>query len=96
MEYIVDGRKFGFSYSDLRETYNSFIWKTDEEFLDDLPAALHFACFVCFFKEIPSYICLADTGIVHELVHLLQTGKYGATTNLQEVRQLFEDQLKLA
>lgn len=97
MEYIVEGKKFSWSYAELKDIYSTFIDMTDEEFLNDLPAALHFACFVCFVKEIPSYVCLADTGIVHELVHILQFGPTGPTSfSLEEVRKLFKEQLKLA
>jgi hypothetical protein len=97
VEYILEDRKFTWSYSELRDTYYTFINMSDEEFLADLPAALHFACFVCFIKEIPGYVCLADTGIVHELIHILQLGPQGSTTfSLEETRKLFKDQLKLA
>lgn len=97
MEYILDDKKFTWSYAELRDTYRVFVNMSDEEFLDDLPAAIHFACFVCFVKEVPSYICLSDTGIVHELVHVLQFGVHGSTDfNLASVRKLFKQQLKLA
>lgn len=97
MEYILDDKKFVWSYTELRDTYRTFIAMSDKEFLDDLPAAIHFACFVCFIKEIPSYICLSDVGIVHELVHILQFGVQGATDfNLAPVRELFKQQLELA
>jgi hypothetical protein len=97
VEYILDGRKFSFSYSELRDMYRTYIEMTDEEFLSDIPAALHFATFVCFVKEIPGYVCLADTGIIHELVHVLQFGVEGSTTgNIEEIRLQFKEQLKLA
>lgn len=97
MEYTLDDKTFTWSYSELRDTYHAFVEMTDEEFLDDLVAAIHFACFVCFIKEIPSYVCLSDTGIVHELVHVLQYGPVGATDfDLGPVRELFKEQLKLA
>ncbi len=96
MEYIVEGTTFDWSYSELRQGYYHFIELSDDEFLADLPAVLHFACFVCFIKEIPSYVCLSDKGIIHELVHMLQSGVDGSVSSLNEIRKLFKEQLKLA
>lgn len=96
MQYIVEGTIFDWSYSELRQGYHHFITLSDDEFLADLPAILHFACFVCFVKEIPNSVCLSDKGIIHELVHILQSGIDGSVTRLSEIRQLFEEQLKLA
>lgn len=95
MEYIVDGRKFVLSYTDLREDYYRFTSMTDEEFMKNIPVALHFACVVCFLKEVPTYVALSDKGIIHELVHLLHIPD-GNTTTLREIRDLFRDALKLA
>lgn len=97
MEYIIDDKRFTWSYSELRDSYRAFIEMSDDQFLDELVEAIHFACFVCFIKEIPSYVCLSDTGIVHELVHVLQDGEHGSTDfNLAPVRELFKQQLELA
>jgi hypothetical protein len=95
VEYITEGRRFDWSYVELRDTYHIYCALSDDEFMAKLDDILHFAVFVCFVKEIPTYVCLADTGIVHELVHLLR-GSSGSTTSLKEVRKLFEEQLKLA
>lgn len=67
---------------------------SDSEFLENLPDALHLACFICFLKEIPTYVCLTDKGIIHELVHLLKEN--GTTTSLKEIRELFKITLALA
>ena len=96
MEYIVDGRKFDWSYSELRGLYHTYIKMTDKEFLANIPAILHFTVFACFVKEIPGYVCLSDTGIVHELVHILNHGSAGGTTTLKDVRRLFKTTLKFA
>ena len=72
IEYLSDGSKFSLSYSDLKEHYLNICEMSDSEFLENLPDALHLACFICFLKEIPTYVCLTDKGIVHELVHLLK------------------------
>ena len=93
IEYISDGKKFLFSYQELKTKYNLFCEMTDSEFMTNLPDALHLACFVCFLKETPTYVCLTDTGIIHELVHLLKED--GTTTSLKEIRGLFKTAIKL-
>lgn len=95
MDYLSNGKKFILSYSELKEKYHIFKEMTDQEFMEELPAAIHFACVVCFLKEVPSYVCLTDTGIIHELAHLLHIPKDN-TTPLADIRRLFEDTLKLA
>lgn len=93
-EYVVEGQKFGFNYTELREQYHTFVEMEDEVFIQNLVDAAHFASFVCFFKNIPTYVCLSDMGIVHELIHLMKDN--GTTTPLSEVRKLFKEQLKLS
>lgn len=92
--YLVGDKKYVFSYSELKEEYLKHLDMTDEEFLKNLPSALHIASFICFVKEIPTYICLADDGIIHELIHLLQHGADELIV-LKDIRKLFEKQLKL-
>jgi hypothetical protein len=95
IEYIVDGVKFGLSYQSLREEYFRFCQMTDEQFLKELPAAAHLACVICYLKEVPTYVCLCDKGIVHELIHLLHIPD-GNTTSLRDIRTIFEQTLKLS
>jgi len=95
MEYIVDGKHFILSYQEIREHYSIFCGLTDQEFKIRLPEAIHLACVICFLKEIPTYICLSDCGIVHELAHALTIGENNTTT-FSEIRKLFEEQLKLS
>lgn len=69
---------------------------SDEEFLTVLPDALHFACFICFVKELKTEHVLSDTGILHELVHLICDQRLNAEgTSLSEVRALFAKELAL-
>ncbi|WDG52481.1 hypothetical protein [Pseudomonas chlororaphis] len=97
MDYVVGGREYSASYQDLREEYTRFAGMTDKRFLKELPAALHFAVFVCWFKELPSSIVLSDEGIVHQLAHLIQLkGEPLVMTRLGEIRELFNKQLQLA
>lgn len=88
IEYLSEGGRFLLSYQELKEKYINFCNYSDSEFLDNLPDILHLACIVCFLKETPSYVCLSDTGIIHELVHLLKDN--GTTTSIQEIRELFK------
>lgn len=82
-------RKFSLSYSSLREDYLRYTMMPDDEFLANVVDILHFACVVCFVKEVPTYRTLSDTGVIHELVHLLPTAS-GTTTPLGEIRQQFD------
>lgn len=95
MEYLVDEKRYLLSYSELREEYVRHIEMTDEEFMKNLPSALHLACVICFLKETPSYIVLSDKGVIHQLAHLLHLGDTPLDP-LYEVRALFKESLNLA
>lgn len=95
IEYNIGKNRYILHYSELRDKYITHLEMSDEEFMKNLPSALHLACIICFLKETPTYICLADDGIVHELTHLLQHGD-GDTIELKKIRKLFKKQLKLA
>jgi len=88
IEYLSEGAKFSLSYQELREHYLNFCDMSDSDFLKNLPDAIHLACIICFLKEVPTYVCLTDKGIIHELVHLLKEN--GTTTSLSEIRELFK------
>lgn len=94
MEYLSEGEVFVLSYKELREHYLNFCEMDDSEFLKNVADALHLACIICFLKEIPTYICLTDKGIVHELVHLLKEDC--TTTSIKSIRSLFQTTLCLA
>ncbi len=95
MEYVLDeGKKYHYSYQEMREEYLRFCRMTDDEFKDNIVAATHLACFICFLKEIPTYVCLSDTGIIHELVHQIHIGSKN-TTPFGDIRKLFAFALKL-
>jgi len=94
MKYLSEGATFDLSYQELRERYFEFCEMNDQSFIDRLPEALHLACIICFLKEIPTYVCLTDKGIIHELVHILSNT--GTTTGLGEIRDLFKKTLCLA
>lgn len=94
IEYLSEGTKFSLSYQQLKEHYVLFCNMDDTEFIKNIPDALHLACIICLLKEIPTYVCLTDKGIIHELVHLLKEDV--TTTPLSEIRELFKVTLCLA
>ena len=96
LEYIVDGKKYLFSYQKLRENYHEFIQLTDDEFINRLPEILHFACFVCYIKELGPECCLSDEGILHQLIHLLHFKSWQSDfSRIQPIRDLFKLVLEL-
>lgn len=96
MQYLIENTKYDLSYQELKILYSEFVLMSDKKFIKALPKALHLACIICFLKEIPTYICLSDKGIIHELTHLLEFGSESPDVNMKEVRELFNEQLKLA
>lgn len=76
MEYICrdfenNQLHFSFSYNKIREEYLNIKNYSNEQFLTNLKEILHTTMLICYIKEIPTYICLSDTGILHELIHLI-------------------------
>lgn len=94
MDYLVDGKKFVLSYNELKQEYLKYIEMSDKEFIENLPGAAHLACIICYLKEIPTYICLSDKGVLHELIHLMHIPNENTTT-LNEIRDVFKITLKL-
>lgn len=94
MNYILDGKEFYYSYQDLKSVYKQYCLLSDREFLKQLKDIIHFACFVSYIKELSSKESLSDTGIVHQLVHLLCLDE--PVIELKEIREQFEIILKLA
>lgn len=96
----IDGTKFEYSYFELQCEYERFCAMTDEEFMTELPVALHLAVAICYFKEINVRDCCSDKGVIHELAHLLHFKdkelKEGTSGyNIRGARSLFEKWLKL-
>lgn len=88
-------RRYSIGYSELREQYHAFVRMTDAEFMAKLPSAAHFACVVCWFKEVGLDASVGDRGIVHMLIHLIEHGNTAPNEPLKEVRKLFNSLLKL-
>lgn len=94
MEYIDEGRQYGFSYRNTKSLYEEFCNMNDEDFIANLPSAIHLACFICWVKEIPTGTCLSDHGVIHLLVHLLNNADE-PLTDLREAKEKFKNILKL-
>lgn len=91
--------RYMISYEALREDYRRYAMMSDGEFSDNLLDILHFACIVCWMKEKQTQWLLGDTGLIHELVHLLvaQRDKQEVTrTPLATIRDLFNRDCCLA
>ena len=94
MEYVLDDKKFSFSYKQLKEQYLKFKEMSEEEFFSDIPCLLHFACFVGWIKELGNDFLFFDVGIIHELVHLLEKDVETVLTK-EELRDKFLTLLEL-
>ncbi len=95
MQYLIDGREYSISYNKLKQEYLNFCNLSDEDFLKKLPAALHLACVICWFKESPTDVVLSDVGIIHQLAHLLHMPDEPAV-KIGEIRETFKSCLHLS
>ena len=95
MDYCVEEGIYSFSYQEIKEHYNKYCNMSDKEFMDDLSGALHLASFICWLKEIPSYNCLSDRGIIHQLIHLLHIPDE-PLIDIKEIRKQFKKDLLIA
>lgn len=77
---------YGLSYRELKDDYWKFRRMDYEEFKNNAADILHFACIVLWMKE-ASINVLSDTGVIHELVHLL----IPATRDGVDIAKLKED-----
>jgi len=102
IEYKVEDCKgntcvYSFSYPEMKEHYYKFKTMSDEEFMNNLPDIIHFACFVCWLKgTYEAWHACSDTGIIHELVHLLTIPLEESTTTLDTIREMFNERCLLA
>lgn len=91
--YLIDGKKYNFSYKELKDRYHWFCNLSDTDFIIELPHILHFAVFVSFFKELSPAQTLSYEGIIHQLTHLLCLDE--PLIDLQEIRQQFKELLEV-
>ena len=93
---LGNGGTYSFDYQELKRDYHRIVHQTDEQFMADLPAALHFAVFVCWVKGLNAHWVLADDGIIHQLAHLIHLPDEPVIMDdLPEIRRLFAEQLEL-
>ena len=92
--YKVGNREFVYDHKSLQYAFSTYRGCTNEEFLENIVDILHFAVYMCWLKEIPSDECLADDGIIHELVHLLQENTI-KNSNLENIRKKFNKTLTI-
>jgi len=90
--YKVGDKEFVYDHKSLQYAFSTYQRYTNEEFLENIVDILHFAVYVCWLKEIPSDECLADDGIIHELVHLLQENTI-KHSDLENIRKNFNKTL---
>lgn len=90
----LEATHYSFSYRELQRDYRRYVALTDAEFIAQVVPILHFAVFVCWLKE-ASLDVLADNGLLHELVHLLDPNALGMV-DLAEVRRIFRTVCELA
>lgn len=95
MIYLVDSLPYELSYRNLRNEHTKIINYTDEEFMANLVEITHLACIISYLKELPIECTLGDTGIIHQLIHLMHIPNE-PLINLQEIREQFNTLLKLA
>lgn len=88
--YKVGDKLYQYDPEHLKFLYNKFINCSDKEFVDSLPDVLHFACYVSWVKEVDVDLLLSDSGLIHELVHLLKPGTK-KFTDLSTIRKKFEE-----
>lgn len=87
-KYKVDNKEYNYNASILRIHYKELKDMNDDEFIENIFKALHFACFMSFVKKINHIEILSDHGVIHELVHLGNSSTRDFT-DIQEVRNKF-------
>ena len=92
--YRVGDREFVYDHRSLKYAFSTYQRYTNEDFLENIVDILHFAVYMCWLKEIPSDECLADDGIIHELVHLLQDNTI-KHSDLKNIRKKFNKTLTI-
>lgn len=95
MDYILKNKEFSLSYQELRREVVRMSLMSDNEFMDNLPKAIHLACIVCWLKEKKSSDVLSDIGIIHQLAHLLHIPNE-PLINIQNIREQFYNELNLS
>jgi hypothetical protein len=90
MEYLVGERVYHLHYAELKSDFHRYHDMGDVEFVENLPAVLHFACIVSYLKEVPAHVLVNDEGVIHQLAHLLDpSSRADSLHRLKEIRETF-------
>lgn len=94
-EYKIGKTKYQFDYDMINFQYNTFKKMNNDEFIDKILDAIHFACYVSYIKKLDTEQTLSDQGIIHELIHLTKenTRKY---QDISKTRKKFNKLLKIS
>lgn len=97
-DYRGEMRNYGISYTELRDEHRELCSMSTPDWMTHLPRAIHLACVIGWFKELPNDATIGDRGIVHELVHLISATYEGAELQqvIRRVRKQFAEVLRLA
>jgi len=87
-----NGSIYTIKYQELKSDYLRFCAMTDAQFTENILSATHLACIICWFKELGPDSTIGDTGLIHELIHLMQGN---SDIGIDEVRTMFENYLEL-
>lgn len=93
MEYLINQKKYSFSYKEVKQKYEEFCSLSDEEFMERIGEALHLACFISYLKELDNEQTIGDEGVVHQLTHLLTL--FDPIICLKGIREQFKTLLEL-
>lgn len=66
-----DKTAYTFDLLGLRHDYKRFSIMGKKEFTENLLHIMHFCCIVGYYKDLKRIDLLSDSGIIHEIVHLL-------------------------
>lgn len=94
-EYKRGNKTYVYDADLLEFQYNTFKKMSNEEFVENIIDALHYACYVSWLNKLNTDQTLADNGIIHELIHLTKksTRQY---QNVSETRKKFNKMLKVS
>ena len=94
MYYLVNSKKYSFSYTEMKELYDKYSKYSNKDFLENLPDIIHFSCIISYFKELNNEQTISDEGLIHQLVHLL-TIPNEPLIEIKEIRNQFNELMRL-
>lgn len=93
-EYKIGKTNYQLDYQMITYQYDTFKAMSNDEFLEKILDAIHFACYISYVKNLNTKQTLSDKGIIHELVHLTKesTRKF---QDISKTRKKFNKLLKI-